>query len=340
MVEEGWIAFALEYSGVVTFASLGIWVALRAIALVADLLGPRPVKSFPISAQKMGFASGLARHSVILSEAEYKARQGRMGFLHRLAKVWWPVMAWAALTQFVMLYGARGLANELEVPFWVGLGMSASALGALGMFRRRMIQDHFKESFLPEGKELDWDAEAFVGGIRLRARFEGRPRKVVLSRLDESAIAKDRSEIFHYHGIAAQPDSVHEHGAGLIVSEFCALDKMEERMDESNWLSKIKLRDALRSTLSAYVVANQKKMPAVALIEYPGAVVMVSPLIEHVQFVEHVAERLRSRKKTPAINARDAALSAGQEFYTKFDEAKVAELLERQEWVSRDRMAV
>lgn len=329
---------AREISGLFTFVALGAWVALRALVYACDALAGKPPKSFPISAQKLGFAQNLAAYSVIQSESEYALRAGRMGFLHRLAKVWWPLVAWAALTQFVAFYGALGVANEIKINFYLALALTCSALGALGLFRKSMIQDHLRESFLAEGKALDWDAEAYVGGIRLRARFEGRPRRVILSRNDEQALSKDRSEIFYYHGIGAQPDSAHSHGAGVIVSEFRMLDRADERMTEENWLKKIKLRDALHSALSAYVVAKDKGLQAVALLEYPGAVIMVTPLAEHVQYLESVADRLKKRKRSPTMSANEIALAAGQEFYTRFDERKVAELLAHNEWVSRDKM--
>lgn len=329
---------ALEISGAFTFVALGVWVLLRGAAWVSDRMTAKAPKSFPISAQKWGFAQNLGAYSVIQSESEYRLREGRMGLLHRTAKVWWPLVAWASLTQFIALYGARGIANELEVSFYVALAMTCSALGALGLFRKRMVQDHLRESFLTEGKALDWDAEAYVGGLRLRARFEGRPRKVILSRDDQEALSKDRSEIYYYHGIGAQPEAAHIHGAGLIVSEFRMLESAEERMTEENWLKKIKLRDALASALSAYVVAKSQGMQAVALLEYPGAVIMVSPLAEHVQYLESVADRLKKRKRSPTMSAHEVSLAAGQEFYSRFDERKVAELLAHHEWVSRDKM--
>lgn len=330
--------FLLEMSGAFTFASLGVWVLLRILAYVSDLIRPQKTKFFPISAQKLGFAQNLASYSVIMSESEYQLRIGRMGLLHRLAKIWWPLVAWVSLTQFIAFYGARGIANEFGIPFYVALGITCSALMGLGVFRKRMIQDHFRESFVEEGKALDWDAEAYIGGIRVRARFEGRPRKVILSRDDESAISKDRSEIFYHHGIGAQPDSAHTHGAGLIVSEFRMLDRAEDKMTEENWLQKIKLRDALHAALSAFVVARSKGMQAVALLEYPGAIIMITPLAEHVQYLESVADRLKKRKKSPTMSANEICLAASQEFYTRFDERRVAELLAHQEWVSRDKM--
>ena len=87
-------------------------------------------------------------------------------------------------------------------------------------------------------------------------------------------------------------------------------------------------------------MANDRKVPAVALLEYPGAVVMVTPLAEHVEFLEAVAERLKKRKKVAGMSARDAALAAAQEFPSRFDEARVAELMAHQEWVSQERMGL
>lgn len=335
-----WVALIMDLSGKVTFGSLGIWAMLRMIAYFALLLGPGVPRFFPVSAQRLGFAQGLGARSVIVSEADYDARARGRGFLQKLATSWWPLVAWASLTQFVIVFGARGLANELEVPFWMGLAMSASAFLALGFFRRRMVGDHLRESDLAEGKELDWDAEAFFGGMRLRVRFEGRPRKVLLERLERNALAKDHAEHFHFHGIVANPGSAHRHGSGLIVSEFRMLSSVEERMEEQNWTRKIKMSDALNALLGAYVLANDKKMPAVALLEYPGAVVMITPLAEHVEFLEAVSERLKKRKKATAMTVRDIALAAGQEFPSRFDELRVAELMAHQDWVSKERMGI
>ena len=336
----GWISLLLELSGRLAFGSMGVWALLRLVAYFAMILGPRPPKFFPVSAQRLGFAQALGSRSVILSEADYHARCVGRGFLQKLATSWWPLVAWVALIQFVVVFGARGLANELSIPFWLGLAMSASAMFALASFRRRMVFDHLRQTDLEEGRELDWDAEAFLGVIRLRVRFEGRARKVPLERLERNAIAKDRAEQFHFHGISAQPDSAHRHGQGLIASEFHMFGSAEEKMTEENWTRKIKMSDALQSILTAYVMANDQKASAVALLEYPGAVILLTPLSEHVEFLEAVGDRLRRRKKTPAMAARDIALAAAQEFPSRFDEARVAELMAHQEWVSQGRMDV
>lgn len=335
-----WVSLLLELSGRMAFGSMGVWALLRLVAYFATLLGPRPPKFFPVSAQRLGFAQGLGSRSVIVSEADYHARRVGRGFLQKLATAWWPLVAWAALIQFVVVFGARGLANELSIPFWLGLAMSASAMLVLGSFRRRMVFDHLRQTDLEEGRELDWDAEAFLGGIRLRARFEGRARKIPLERLERNAIAKDRAEQFHFHGISAQPDSAHRHGQGVIASEFRMLGSGSERMTEENWTRKIKMADALQAILTAYVMANDRKSPAVALLEYPGAVVLLTPLAEHVEFLEAVADRLKRRKKAAAMAAREIALAASQEFPSRFDEGRVAELMAHQEWVSQDRMGV
>ena len=335
-----WVSLLLDLSGKLTFGALGIWAALRAVAWLADALGPKAPKFFPISAQRVGFAQGLGARSVIVSEADYHARERERGFLQKLARAWWPVVAWISLTQFVMLFGAKGLANELEIPFALGLGMSCSALMSLGFFRRRMLWDHLRSADLPEGKALDWDAEAFVGGLRLRARFEGSPRKVKLDRQERDTLAKDGGELFHFRGVVASPQSAHRHGQGAIVAEFRMLGSPQERLDPSDWVKKIKLADALQAALSAYVVANDLKAPSVALLEYPGAAVMVTPLAEHVEFLEAVSDRLQKRRKISGIGARDVALAAAQEFPSRFDEMRVAELMARHEWVDKERMGL
>jgi hypothetical protein len=335
-----WIALLSDLSGKVTFATLGIWALLRIFAFFAGLLENKPAKFFPISAQRLGFAQGLGTQSVILSEADYHAREKGLGFLQKLAKVWWPLIAWVSLTQFIVFFGAKGLSRELSIPFWLGLAMSCFAFLSLGFFRRRMIGDHLRESDLPEGKSLDWDDEAFMGGMRLRVRFEGKPRKKVLGRHERNVIAKDHAEQFHHHGIVCLPDSAHRHGWGIIVSEFRMLDFADESMVEENWTKKIKLRDVLQSVLSSFVLANELKKPAVALLEYPGAVVMITPLAEHIEFLEAVADRLMKRKRVPAMSSRDVALAAAQEFPSKFSELRVAEMLAHQDWVSKDKMEI
>lgn len=335
-----WIALLLDLSGKITFGCLGIWAFLRLLAYFGQLLGPLAPDFFPVSAQRLGFAQGLGERSVIVSEQDYHARARGRGFLQKMAKSWWPLVAWGALTQFVILFGARGLSNELEIPFWLGLCMSASALLSLGFFRRRMVGDHLRESDLPEGREIDWDAEAYLGGMRLRVRFDGRARKVVLARMERNAIAKDHASEFHFHGMVAQPDSAHRHGSGLIYSEFRMLDTPDERMDEENWQKKVRLRDALNAVLGAYVLSNERRLPAVALLEYPGAVLMVTPLAEHVEFLESVGERLRKRKKVSAMTVRDIALAGAQEFPSRFDELRVAELLAHKEWISQENMPI
>jgi hypothetical protein len=336
----GWIALLLDLSGKITFACLAIWVVLRVLAYFGHLLGPVAPNFFPVSAQRLGFAQGLGERSVIVSEADYHVRSLSRGFIQKLATSWWPLVAWGSLTQFVILFGARGLANELEIPFWLGLGMSASAFLSLGFFRRRMVGDHLRESNLPEGREIEWDAEAYLGGLRIRIRFEGRARKVVLSRLERNAIAKDHANEFHFHGMIAQPDSAHRHGSGLIYSEFRMLDAADEKLSEESWLKKIKLRDALNAVLGAYVLSNERKMPVVALVEYPGAVLMVTPLAEHIEFLEAVGERLRKRKKAPSMTVRDIALAAAQEFPSRFDDLKIAELMAHKDWVSKENMPI
>lgn len=330
----------MDLSGKITFASLGIWALLRALAYFGRLLGPVPPDCFPVSAQRLGFAQALGERSVIVSEQDYHARARGRGLLQKMAKSWWPLVAWGSLTQFVVLFGARGLANELEVPFWLGLCMSASAFLSLGFFRRRMVADHLRESDLPEGREIEWDAEAYLGGMRLRVRFEGRARRTMLSRLERNAIAKDHANEFHYHGMVAQPDSAHRHGAGLIYSEFRMLDAPDERMVEDSWQRKVRLRDALNAVLGAYVLSNDQKQPVVAIVEYPGAVLMVTPLAEHVEFLEAVGERLRRRKKAPAMTVRDIALAAAQEFPSRFDEMRIAELMAHKRWISQENMPV
>ena len=288
MIGTGLVSLLLELSGKITFATLGLWGALRIIAFFSKILGSRPPKFFPISAQRQGFSQSLGAYSVVVSEAEYNARLEEMNFLQRLAKTWWPLITTASVTQFVILFGAKGLAFELEIPFWLGLGMSISALLSLGFFRRRMIKDHLRETDLPEGKLLDWDSEAYLGGMRVKARFDGRARKVILNRLERNVLAKDGSTQYYFHGLAAKPDSVHRHGDGLIVSEFRMLDTIDDKMTEDNWTKKIKLKDAIGSVLSAYIVANELELPVVALLEYPGAILMITPMAEHVDFFESV----------------------------------------------------
>lgn len=334
------VSIGLLWSGIFTFIALGVWVILRLSVLALDAMAPKLPKSFPLSAQKMGFAQNLGAHSVIMSELDYRMRQERLSPLRRAARVWWPLVAWAALAQFMALYGAKGIAYELRIPFWAALCLTLSALGLLGLYRRSMIKDHMRETSLAEGEPLDWDAEAYVGGIRVRARFEGRARRVILSRLEQQALSKDRLEVYYHNGIAAQPEAVHSHGAGVIVSEFRMLDSANEVMSEQNWLSKLKLKDALHTVLSAYATGNSLKLPACALLEYPGAVIMVSPLAEHLEYLDSVGERLRKRKNASSMAAREIALAASQEFYTRFDERKVAELMAHERWISRDKMPI
>jgi hypothetical protein len=334
------IALLLDLSGKITFGALGIWAMLRALAYLAGLLGPQAPTFFPVSAQRLGFAQGLGARSVILSEADYHARSKAVGLLQKLAKTWWPLVAWASLTQFVVFFGARGLANELAVPFWLGLAMSTSAFLSLGFFRRRMVGDHLRGADLPEGRALDWDAEAYLGGMRLRVRFDGRPRSVRLARLERNAIAKDGGEQFHFRGIVGGPASAHRHGAGAIVGEFRMLSAPDERLEEATWAKKVKLGDALHAVLSAYVLGNDAKLPAVALLEYPGAVVMVTPLAEHVEFLEAVGDRLQKRKRSSGIPLKDVALAATQEFPSRFDEMRIAELMARRDWISQGKMDV
>jgi hypothetical protein len=334
------VSLLLDLSGKLTFGALGLWAGLRGLAWVAEALGPKAPKFFPVSAQRLGFAQSLGTRSVILSEADYHARERERSFLQKLAKTWWPLVAWGALTQFVMVFGAKGLAFELEIPFALGLAMSCSALMSLGFFRRRMLRDHVRAADLAEGKALDWDAVEFMGGMRLSARFEDAPRKVRLERSERDILAKDGGERFHFRGVVASPQSAHRHGKGAIVAEFRMLGAPDERMERSNWASKIKLADALQAALSAYVVANDLKAPSVALLEYPGAVVMVTPLAEHVEFLEAVSDRLQKRRKISGIGARDVALAAAQEFPSRFDEMRVAELMARHEWVDKERMGV
>lgn len=335
-----WIILLLDLSGRITFATLGVWALLRILAFAGLALGGKTPKFFPVSAQRLGFAQGLGSESVILSESDYHARSMTRSLLQKLAQVWWPLVTWAVLIQFLILFGAKGLASELSIPYGLGLALSCSAFVSLGFFRRRMVGDHFRESDMPEGKELDWDAEAYLGGLRLRARFEGRARKVALGRLERNILAKDHAAQFHFHAIVCQPDSAHKHGSGAIVSEFRMLDTADEKMVEETWRKKIKLSDALNAVLSAYVLANDMKTHSVALLEYPGAVVMITPLAEHVEFLEAVAERLIKRKKVAAMPAREIALSAAQEFPSKFDDNRVAELMAHSKWVSKEKMSM
>lgn len=332
---------ALNWSGVIAFFSLGIWLLLRAGLFVADLLAPKQPPYFPISAQKLGFAQGIGEFSLIISESEYARRKGRLGLFRQVAKVWWPLVAWASMAQFLALYGAYGIAQSLQVSFAYGLGLSVSSLGVLGLYRRRMISDHLREaSSIAEGRAICWDAEAYLGGLRLRARFEKLPHRIAITRSDEQALSKDRSEAISWRGVLAQPDSAHWHGAGLLVSEYRMLSHPGEEISEENWLRHIKLSDALHSVLSAWVFANSRSVPAVALLEYPGAVIMVSPLAEHIEYLESVGERLRKRKKVATMSVREISNAAGQEFFSRFDEKRLAELQARHEWISKDKMPI
>lgn len=333
------ISAALEWSGLLAFFCVGVWIALRLAVAAIDLTAPKQPTFFPVSAQKLGFAQNIGEFSLIISDGDYSRRRGRLGRFRQIAKVWWPLATWAALAQFLAFYGAQGIAIVLEASFWHGLFISLSSLGVLGLYRRRMIADHLREaSSLAEGRSLDWDAEAFLGGLRLRSRFEKRPHRIVLSRKDEDALSKDRSETVSWRGILAQPDSAHWHGSGLLVSEYRMLDRPDAEMTEANWLGNVKLRDALQAVLSAYVFASSRSVPAVALLEYPGAVIMVSPLAEHIEYLESVGDRLRKRKKAATMSAREISHAAGQEFFSRFDVNRISELLSRQEWIAKDRM--
>lgn len=330
---------ALEWSGLLAAFCVGVWIVLRLALLAVDLTAPKKIPHFPISAQKLGFAQGIGEFSLVISESDYARRKGRLGLFRQIAKVWWPLVAWASMAQFLALYGAFGVSQALGVEFWHGLFVSLSSLGILGLYRRRMIIDHLREATsIAEGRCLDWDAEAFLGGLRLRARFEKRPHRIALVRRDEDALAKDRSETLSFRGILAQPDSAHWHGSGLLVSEYRMLDRPDAAMTEENWLANVKLRDALQAALSAYVFAGAQSVPAVALLEYPGAVIMVSPLAEHIEYLDSVGERLRKRKRCATMSSREISHAAGQEFFSRFDVNRISELLSRQEWIGKDRM--
>lgn len=334
------LAVVLNWSAWVTFAALSGWLLLRLVEKILDWATPRGGKQFPVSAQRKGFAQGLGVWSVIVSESDYERRARRLGWFRKLAREWWPIGAFLAFAQFMLLYGAKGLTEQTDMPYWMSLPAMGAVLGGLGLFRKKMLLDHLRGSSVPEGKKLDWDAEGYVGGIRLRARFEGQPRRALLSRQDDKALSKDGSEPFAWHGVLTQPDSVHWHGSGLLVSEFRMLDGPGETLTEENWLRKVKERDVLQSVLSAYVLSRTQKAPACALLEYPGAVIQVYPLAEHVDFVEQVADRIRKRRSAPSISAREVCLAAGQEFYSRFTEKRVAELLAQNDWVSKEEMPV
>ena len=335
-----WLPLLLEVSALVTFGALALWAALRIIEKIMDWTTPQGPIAFPISAQRRGFAQNIGRWSVIVSEQDYRRRAGRLGLLRKLARCWWPLVAYVGLAQFLLFYGAKGISEEMNVSYFTGLLLIGGILSLLGIFRRKMLFDHLRGSFVPEGQELDWDSEAYMGGLRLRARFDNHPRKIFLERSEDKVLSKDGAQPFYFHGVMSQPDSVHWHGNGLLVSEFRMLDNQADRMTEQNWLKKIKERDALHATLSAYVLAGSQKASAIALLEYPGAVIMVSPLEEHLKFLDTIAARLKKRRDVPALPARDVANSAGQEFYSKFNDQRVAELLAQHEWVSKERMPI
>lgn len=325
----------LEWSGLICFVTVAVWLGLRAGVFVHERFfskaGPR---QFPISAQRMGFAQWIGEWSPIISEYEYEARLGRYGFIRMLAKAWWPLVALAGVIQFLLFFGAKGLETELGVSYSTGLMMSFSALGILGVIKKDAISDHFKRTFPSEGRPLDWDDEAFFGGIRARVRFEGSPRKILMTRTDENALGKD-GEVFYRHGIAARPDSVHWHGAGIVCSEFRHLDTPNERMTKAEWTGQVKMRDAVHAVISAFVVSGDQKAPVCAFLEYPGAAVQLYPLAEHVEFFSDVAERLKKRKKIPTIAAKEVALAATQEFPSRFDATRISMLLEQNKWVSK-----
>lgn len=334
------LTLGLEWSGILTFVILGIWVLLRTGLWIHDtMLAPKKHLHFPVSAQRLGFAQGIAKYSVIMSDVEYKMRKGYLSLPRRIIRIWWPLLAWSAVAQFIALYGARGLANELNIDFLYALAITISALGILGLYRKSMIRDHLKETSIAEGESLDWDAEGYMGGVRLLARFEGRGRKIVLNRLEENALSKNGAQTYSYKGMMAQPEAVHTHGTGVLVSEF-RMSAESTPMSEDNWLQRIQLKDVLHMVLTSYVSGNALQMPFACLLEYQGAVILIYPMAEHVEYLESVGERLRKRKNLPTISVRDVALSAAQEFYTRFDERKVAALLAHQEWIDRDNMPI
>ena len=337
---NNWMHWILESSSLFAFVSLSIWTLLRMVEKIADWAAPAGPKFFPLSAQKKGFAQAIGTWSVIVSEQDYKRRAGKMGFFKKLARIWWPMVAYFAFAIFLLAYGAKGISEQMDVSFWTGLALIGSVLGLLGVFSKKRFYDHFKGSYIPEGAELDWDAQAYVGGLRVRARFEGKPRKSVLIRKEDQAVSKDGAEPFYWHGMMAQPDSVHWHGNGMLVSEFRMLDGPDEKIDEENWLKKMRLKDVLHATISAYVLAGSQKACVCALLEYPGVVLLINPLEEHLKFLDAVASRLKKRREVPAIPAREVAAAASQEFYSKFDEKRVGELLSHLEWVSKEDMPI
>ena len=329
----------LDWSGLVMFIALFFWVFFRVLEKILDLF-KKHKRTYPLSAQRKGFAQNIGTWSVIVSEIDYQKRKSEMGFLKKLAKIYWPLLTYIAFAQFLLLYGAKGIAEQMNISFGLSLLMMGGLLAGLGLFRRKMIFDHVRGSFIPEGKMLDWDQEGFLGGLRLKVRFENKPRKVLLSRDEDKVLSKDKTEPFYWHGIMVQPESVYWHGTGLIVSEFKMLDSATDKMTEENWLKKIKLKDALHAILNAYVVAGNEKTQAIALLEYPGAIIMITPLVEHLKFLEQVGNRLKTRRNIPAIPAREIALSASQEYYTHFNDKKVAELLAQDEWIKKENKAI
>lgn len=331
----------LEWSGIFTFFVLGIWVALRFGLWLYDKISfNKKHIHFPISAQKLGFAQNIGNYSLIMSEMDYKLRQGYISLPRKIIKIWWPLIAWAAVGQFIALYGARGVGYELKIDFIYSLIITLSALGILGLYRKSMIKDHLRETSMPEGESLDWDSTAYIGGIRILARFEGRARKVILNRLEENVISKDGINTYSFKSIMSNPSAIHSHGTGVLISEFRLLNNPNETITEENWLQKIQLKDVLYSSLNGYVCGNSLQIPFACLLEYPGAVFLIYPMAEHIEYLESVAERLRTRKKLPVIAVRDVALAASQEFYTRFDEKKVASLLAHQTWIEREKMPI
>ncbi len=333
----------LEWSGILTFTTLFAWTFLRFTLFVYDKFSDtetEATKFFPVSAQKLGFAQAIGKKSLIISEVEYNKRKQNISWWRTLIKVWCPLVAWLFVAQFVTLYGAIGLSNESGLNLVYALLLTVFAFGVLGVYKKSMFKEQFNANSIAEGDPLDWDDSAYIGGMRIKARFEGRPRKIVLVRTENNVLSKNRGTTYEYGGILSTPEAVHQHGTGLLVSEFRMTTPEKEQMSSENWLQQIQLKDVIHSVLNAYVAGKSLNMSVCALLEYPGAVIQISPLEEHMQYFESVGDRLRNRKNLTSISVRDIALAASQEFYTRFDEKKVSALLAHEKWIDRDQMPI
>lgn len=322
-------SFIFQYVSYLSLFFLFLWPLLRVSLFFYHRITRSSTLHFPSSCQKMGIAQGIALYDVILSWPEYYTRFQNIRFFDRFVRIYWPLSSWILFLLFSILFTAYGLTLSIQSPFILNLFFSIFLFGSLGLFRRNLYLQQIILPNLPEGAPLQWSPPQTISGIHC---FERSPQSFgpTLLRFDHQALSRDANQIYTYARIQAQPDSVFQHGNGLLVSSYYLTRQ------SSFHLSEIPLAELLQAILTTYLVAQHYKKTSACLLESEQGCFFLVPHLEHIDFLLQHATKLLSRKKVPTISARDVCLSAAQSFPHHFSAELLSQIELRYQWTQKN----